>query len=220
VVKSRVVRWQRGYLTFGYWRGAALRAHWTLPVGAFVFGQGRFVPGFWLGFFLLVLIHEIGHAVLVLRRGHRPIAIDIHGLGGECRWAGDGTPMDRAVIAWGGVNAQAVALLATVAALALLGPPQTPFVAQLVSAFTATNVLTIAFNLLPFPPLDGARAWKLPGLLRARARAHQAVRRAAREELAEMRAREQAQPSPAVRAAVDEALRRLVAGDPDTRKRH
>jgi hypothetical protein len=71
-----------GYLTLGRWRTAPERVHWTLPVGALVFGQGRFVPGFWLGFLLLVLIHELGHAVLVRRYRHRVVSIDIHALGG------------------------------------------------------------------------------------------------------------------------------------------
>ena len=113
-----------GYLTLGRWRGAPVRAHWSLPLGALVFGQGRFVPGFWLGFFLLVLIHELGHAALVKRYGHRVVSIDIHALGGACRWSGEATAVDRARIAWGGVLAQGVALAIAAAALALAGPPK------------------------------------------------------------------------------------------------
>ena len=36
-----------GYLTLGTWHGARVRAHWTVAVGAAVFGRA-----------LLVLIHE------------------------------------------------------------------------------------------------------------------------------------------------------------------
>ena len=90
-----------GYLAIGRWRGAPLRLHWTLPVGALLFGQGRFVPGFWLGFFLLVFVHELGHAVLVRRYGHGVVSIDIHALGGVCRWSGEPTAIDRSRIAWG-----------------------------------------------------------------------------------------------------------------------
>jgi len=160
-----------GWLTLGRWRGAPVRAHWTLPIGALVFGQGRFVPGFWLGYFLLVLVHELGHALLVRRFRHRVVSIDIHALGGVCRWSGEATAIERAWIAWGGVLAEGVVLAATYGVLALAGPPDTLFLAQLAVAFTTGNLWLIALNLMPVPPLDGAEAWKLPGLL-ARRRRH------------------------------------------------
>jgi stage IV sporulation protein FB len=168
-----------GTLRLGSWRGVPVRAHWTLPLGAFVFGRGRFVPGFWLGFVLVVLIHELGHALVVRRFGLRVVSIDLHALGGECRWAGDPTPLQRARIAWGGVNAQLVALIVAVVVLAVLGPRGTPFVDDLADAFTFTNAYMIALNLIPIAPLDGAEAWKLPGLLRARARTRKSRREAA-----------------------------------------
>jgi Zn-dependent protease len=201
-----------GYLTLGRWRGAPVRAHWTLPVGALVFGQGRFVPGFWLGFFLLVLIHELGHAVIVRAHRHRVLSIDIHALGGVCRWSGDPTAIARARIAWGGVLGQGVTLFAAYVALALAGPPESAFAAQLARAFTATNIWLIAINLLPVPPLDGAEAWKLPGLL---ARSRKAARAASGFEQQRQAAsldRFTDEPDEAVKAAVDDALRRL--GEP------
>ena len=36
------------------------------------------------------------------------VSIDVHGLGGVCRWYGVPSPRWRAIIAWGGVLAQAV----------------------------------------------------------------------------------------------------------------
>ena len=145
-----------GYLAIGRWRGAPVRLHWTLPVGALVFGQGRFVPGFWLGFFLLVFVHELGHAVLVRRYGHGVVSIDIHALGGMCRWSGEPTAIDRARIAWGGVLAQAVAFVVATAAIALAGPPEGAFAGQLAAAFTVTNAWLMAINLIP------VRRWTAP----------------------------------------------------------
>jgi len=190
-----------------------VRVHWTLPLGALVFGQGRFVPGFWLGFFLIVFIHELGHAVLVWSCRQTIVSIDVHALGGACRWSGEPTRIDRARIAWGGVLAQGVALGATWAALALAGPPETAFGAQLVAAFTTINVWLIAINLIPVPPLDGAEAWKLPGLLarrRASRRAAAPAGQFAREKEAATLAQYGADPPEAVRTAVDDALRRLA----------
>ena len=208
----------RGYLTLGRWEGARVRAHWTLPLGALVFGGGRFVPGFWLGFFLLVLIHEVGHALLVRRRGYRVVSIDIHGVGGECRWQGEATPIHRAQIAWGGVHAQLLAFAVAAGVMAVVGEPRDVFTAELASAFTTTNVMLIALNLIPVPPLDGAEAWKLPRLLRERAarraaRAQGDVRTAVERELARLDASDRAAPASASGESVDEALRRL-AGPP------
>ncbi|HTA19582.1 MAG TPA: hypothetical protein VK989_09835 [Polyangia bacterium] len=205
-----------GYLQVGRWGGAPVRLHWTLPLGALVLGHGRFAPGHWLGFVLIVLIHEIGHAFVVRRQGHRVVSIEVHALGGLCRWAGDVTAIQRARIAWGGVQAQLVALVIAAGATRVLGPPPPRFTADLASAFIYTNLCLVAINLIPVPPLDGAEAWKLPGLLRARSRARRsrvktdATQSAARE-LARLDAREGALPADTA-AAVDARLRELAGG--------
>ena len=155
----------RGSFTVARLRGIPIRLHWTVPIGALVFGGFRFAPGFWAGFLLLVLIHELGHAVLVRAFRLRVEGIDITGFGGLCHWSGRATATERGFIAWGGVVAQALLLAGTFAGLALLGKPRTPFVAELVSVFTFTNLWLIALNLLPVPPLDGHEAWKLIGHL-------------------------------------------------------
>jgi Zn-dependent protease len=207
---------KNGYLTLGRWGGAPVRTHWTLPLAAFIFGQARFVPGFWVGFFLVVFIHEVGHALVVRRFRHKVISIDIHGLGGLCRWAGDATAIQRATIAWGGVNAQAVALLVAVVAMMLFGRPLTDFGAQLANAFTVGNAWLIGINLIPVPPLDGAEAWRLPRLLRDRRRRRTAApagapsRKSIERELAALDASERA-PSPEATAAADAALQRIMS---------
>jgi Zn-dependent protease len=152
---------EHGYFQLGRWRGVPVRVHWTLPLGALFFGGMRFVPAFWIGFFVLVLIHELGHAALVKRFGHAVLAVDITGFGGLCRWRGYATERQRSIIAWGGVVAQAVALVATLLLLAIFGWPHSWFLAQLANVFVYTNLWLIGFNLLPIPPFDGAQAWAL-----------------------------------------------------------
>jgi Zn-dependent protease len=203
-----------GYLTIGRWRGAPVRLHWTLPLVALMFGQGRFVPGFWLGFVLIVLIHELGHAIMVRRFRCAVMSIDVHGMGGVCRWSGSPTAIQRAWIAWGGVLAQLVALAAAYVAVALAGPPGTLFTMHLAAAFTTTNVWLIALNLLPVPPLDGAEAWKLPGLLRRRRRrGHGSGTGFASEREVATIDRYADDPPEDVRARVDDALRRIAGED-------
>ncbi len=112
----------RGYLRVARFRGSPVRVHWTTPVGALVFcgtvlGFG-FAPAAWGAFVVLLLVHELGHAVVVRRCGLPVRSVDIHGLGGICRYEGHPGEVDRAKIAWGGVVAQALLLVAT----ALLRP--------------------------------------------------------------------------------------------------
>jgi len=204
-----------GYLNLGRIAGARVRAHWTLPVGALVFGGGRFDLGYLAGFVLLVLVHEVGHAVVVRKCGHRATALDVHGMGGLCHWAGDPTALDVALIAWGGVWAQALLYLATFAATLLLGTPRQPFFAELWAAFTWTNVWMMALNLVPIPPLDGAEAWKLFPLMwrRAQARAQErrlVARYRARKALAELEAAERRAPASEIAPEVEEMVSRLA----------
>ena len=103
---------QNGYWTVGRVRGVPVRLHWTIPLGALLFGGGRFVPAFWFAFFLIVLVHEFGHALVVQYYRHRVVSIDVTGFGGLCHWSGSPTRFERAAIAWGGVLAQAVLLAA------------------------------------------------------------------------------------------------------------
>jgi Zn-dependent protease len=210
----------RGYLEVARWGGAPVRLHWTLPLGALVFSMGRFAPGAILGFVLVVLIHEVGHALVVRRHRLRVLAIDVHALGGVCHWQGDATPIVRARIAWGGVNAQLVAFGAAVLALWALGDPTTRFTADLAHAFTTMNMWMVALNLVPVRPLDGAEAWKLPALLRARSKARAAstaARSAAQARSAAARTLELIDASdrdvPEETAAAVDARLRELAGD-------
>ena len=151
-----------GYWTAFHLRGIPIRFHWSVPAGALFVSGLTIRPGVWVGFLALVLIHELGHAVLVRRQGLNVIAVDVHGLGGVCRYSGFRvTPVQRSIIAWGGVLGQA--LLAGVGfGLAAYSPLLgSPFVAQLISVFTWFNLFLIVLNLLPFPPFDGAEAWQL-----------------------------------------------------------
>jgi Zn-dependent protease len=170
----------------GRYRGAPIRLHLSLVVGALLFSRGRWEPGAWLGFTLVILLHELGHAVLVARYRLKVEAIDLHALGGECSYSGDVTPWRRSVIAWGGVAAQAALLVATVSLLALGIWPDDRFWRALLGSFLWPNAFNIGLNLLPVAPLDGSRAWQLfPRLLarrrgRRRAQAAAAVRAEAR----------------------------------------
>jgi Zn-dependent protease len=153
--------------------------HWTTPLGAFIFTRLEFVPVIWFGFALIVLVHEFGHALMVRRCGATVLSIDMDGLGGSCSWEGEVSPLQRALIAWGGVLAQLVLFAGVRAADTLTGWPAAPGGVQLFSMLTTTNLRIAAFNLIPFPPFDGWQAWRLIPLayMRLRRRSQTAWRR-------------------------------------------
>ncbi|MFO0729041.1 MAG: hypothetical protein U1E65_35000 [Myxococcota bacterium] len=152
-----------GFFRLGAIRGAPILLHFTYFIGAAFFCRASL--GRWIAFFFLILIHELGHAVLARWSGHPVVAIEIHGLGGLCRYAGYSTPFDTALIAWGGVWAQGIVYIAA-SLVEDLGPPLPAGLAyDVLSGLTHTNVSIMLFNLIPIPPLDGAEAWKLFRLL-------------------------------------------------------
>ncbi|MEZ4299924.1 MAG: hypothetical protein R3B70_33560 [Polyangiaceae bacterium] len=154
---------ENGYFRIGRFGGAPVRIHWSAPLGAFFFGGFRFAPAAWGAFILIILIHELGHAALVRRFRLEVSRVDVHGIGGVCCWHGYPTPMQRALIAWGGVFGQAV-LLAIAFPLLFVLPPTTPdWAMDIVHACTRTNLYLMAINLLPVPGFDGAEAWKIFG---------------------------------------------------------
>jgi hypothetical protein len=106
--------------------------------------------------------------LLVRAVGFRITGVDVTGFGGQCRWRGKADALDHAIIAWGGVLAQSLLLVATLLVTVVFGRA-TGHAASLVEhAFIEINLWILAINLLPFAPLDGARAWGLFSELRAR----------------------------------------------------
>lgn len=154
----------RGAVTLFRYRGVPIRAHWTLPLVALLMGGLRFAPGAWGGWILVVLLHEMGHAFWALRYRMEVREILLHGFGGHCAYAGLPSPRERAVVAWGGVMAQAI-LFAIALPVSALVPAPNAHVADLYSVLTASNLYVALLNLLPIRPLDGAEAWKLVPLL-------------------------------------------------------
>ena len=155
---------ERGALSLGRIAGVAVRLHWTAPIGAFVLTGFHFDPLGWLCFFGVVLVHEVGHALVVKACRATPVAIDLTGFGGLCHWRGEVSAVGRASIAWGGVWAQLM-LLAIGEACLWLDPPLGLTGWRLLAAATSSNAWLMALNLVPIAPLDGAEAWRLPVLL-------------------------------------------------------
>jgi len=174
----------KSWWSLGRVRGVPVRLHWSALLGAVFFSGLRFAPGAWLGFVVVILVHELGHAFVVKATRQRVHGVDIHGFGGECHWSGNATPLQKSLIAWGGVAAQLVLFAVAMVVKLAIAPALAPtllgfFLADFFYALTWSSLMLAALNLLPIPPLDGAQAWKLPGLLRDAWR-RRSVRRAER----------------------------------------
>jgi Zn-dependent protease len=146
-----------GWLTISRMRGAPVRVHWSTPVAILILSRFALAPLAWAAAAALILVHEIGHAILVWRFKYEVVSIDISGVGGRCVYAGDPTRWEASAIAWGGVLAQSAVLVAALAVNAIGILP-----ASMGDVFLVSNALLIALNLLPIPPLDGELAWHLP----------------------------------------------------------
>jgi len=160
----------RGWLTLGSFKGAPIRLHWSIVVGALLWSRFTFRPVMWLAFVALILVHELGHALLVLRYRLGLSEIAVHGAGGYCMHQRAGSRFEESAIAWGGVLAQLLVLLAAGVALLVLGPPATSAAADASYVLIDANLWLIAINLIPIGPLDGAKAWPLVGMLFSRFR--------------------------------------------------
>jgi Zn-dependent protease len=170
-----------GYVTIGRWRRAPIRIHWSALLGALVWTGGDLSLPRCLTFVAIILVHELGHALLVRRARASVVEIRVHFMGGECQWAGRVSPLERSVIAFGGVWAQLLLALGAVV-FARVAPPtmMTRGAMAVLDMLTSWNLFNAAFNLLPIAPLDGAEAWKLFPRLYQRLRLARLERKRAR----------------------------------------
>lgn len=149
-----------GWVKVGRFGRAPIRVHWTTPIGVFVLTGLSFNPFDWIAVLLLLLVHEMGHAFLARRYRLHLLSIDLNALGGACRIAGDPTLSEAATVAWGGVVAQALLLVAALVVRGILH-----WVTGVFDGFfdvlITTNLVLIVLNLLPIRGLDGALAWRL-----------------------------------------------------------
>lgn len=144
--------------------GVPVFLHWSIPLGLALASGFGFEPLGWLGWAIVVLGHELGHLAL-LRWCRVPVYfIGIHGFGGLVAFSGSARPYQRAVVAWGGVLAQLGIFVLAIAFAKLGVVPDYLTASSLYWMLVPVNLLFIIINLIPWEPLDGAMAWRLPRL--------------------------------------------------------
>ncbi|MGZ5061973.1 MAG: hypothetical protein ACXWAU_08890 [Usitatibacter sp.] len=176
---------EQNYWELGRWGRIPVSMHWTVLITiAWLY--------LWLGdlvataiafaaFFVLLVVHEMGH-VAVLRRRKIPVeSITLYGIHGRTAH-GYASPGDEILVAWGGVAAQLVLLALALAASYTLDFSSLPAAAAVAGpilfVFVKLNIFVMVIALLPIGPFDGRAAWAAIPWIRASIRRR---RRAARE---------------------------------------
>jgi Zn-dependent protease/CBS domain-containing protein len=134
-------------------------------------------------FFLSILLHELGHAVVAIRNGIAIAGIDLWLFGGVAKMSQEtqSPGVEFRVAAAGPAVTVVIAIFCTLLGMAAAGGPEEfwnamafdaegsagGFVAMM-SYLTSINVLLLLFNLIPAFPLDGGRiaravAWRVTG---------------------------------------------------------
>ncbi len=175
----------QNYWQLGTWRRVPVAMHWTVLI-AFAWMYLIFwnLLGTLIGaaaFFVLLVVHELGH-VFVLRRRKIPVErITLFGIHGETAHGYAG-PAGEILVAWGGVAAQAVLLALALAAKHTIDFSGIPLAAVIMGpvlfVFIQLNVFVMVIALLPIGPFDGTAAWGAIAYWRAASRRR---KRAARE---------------------------------------
>lgn len=147
-----------GSLRLGRYLGIPVRAHWSMALVAVLFGVSladRFglVGGIvaMVAFFVSILAHEFGHALVARRYGVNTESIDLWALGGVARLDRE-PPTPRA----DGFIAGAGPLVSLAIGVVTFG---TAFVfsSGVLAWVGFVNLALAVFNMLPGAPLDGGR---------------------------------------------------------------
>ena len=154
--------------------GTPVSLHWTvLVIAALILGGAVKYPIMnlvgltsWLG---VILLHETGHMVAARRKHCQVDSIDLYPILGLTRYQQPWSDMDECLIKWAGVIAQAIVAVPIVVIVSILGYTRFEPVNAALAIWGFFSLGVAIFNLLPFPPLDGAIAWRIVPLLLRRA---------------------------------------------------
>jgi stage IV sporulation protein FB len=167
-----------GELVIGRFDHAPVSVHWSaLLAFPFAWAATGSVLGGLVGFaayVALMLVHELGHAVTARANGLRVISIQAFWLHGSCTYESARAGAADLAVAWGGVAAQFLLFLIALALAksTVVITDEIPSLLQpLFFVWIPLNLLSIFYNLLPIPPLDGAKAWAVLPLMWRRATA-------------------------------------------------
>jgi stage IV sporulation protein FB len=147
-----------------------VRVHWSVllaaPIG-WAFTRDTFgAVAIFVSFILLMLAHELGHALIAKRMGFRVSHVDVYALHGDCHYENFSGPnsIEHYMVSWGGILVQIFLLFIFGSAYAVVITASSramDYLAPIIFVFTWLNLLLMVGNALPLPRLDGYYAWRL-----------------------------------------------------------
>ena len=155
------MRFEKYSLIIDLWENVPIRLHWSILPLAVILTGFKYYPSYLIAFLVLIIIHEIGHALVVRFYRFNVHELFIHGFGGTCFWSGSSTIFQECLIAWGGVFAQFLVFLFFNFSPYFIDYPKNAVIEPIFRVFIGTNLLIVLINLIPFEPCDGAQAWKI-----------------------------------------------------------
>lgn len=166
--------------SLGTWKRVPVSMHWTvLLVFAWMYLVFMDVALMLMSIpfiFLILAVHELGHVVALRRRRIGVTGVTLWGIHGETSYNEYAAkPGDVVMVAWAGVIAQLVLMLAALAAHAFVPWGSIPFGAQLDTVMYVVlvklNIFLMIIALLPIGPFDGHAAWQVLRRSRAKTKA-------------------------------------------------
>jgi len=156
--------------------GAPVYIHWSALVviaAIFLFSlsspiYGAIAVASYLG---IIVVHEIGHAIVAMKLKYGVTAIKIGAVHGLCEYEEPYSEWEDVIIAWGGVAAQVVVALFVLTIAALYTGDSYGYFGPVVAFLGYINLVIAAVNLAPSPWLDGYKTWRIVPLLEGRSRA-------------------------------------------------
>jgi Zn-dependent protease len=133
-----------------------------------------------ISYVAIIVIHEVGHAVIASRLGYEVSAIRIGLLHGRCEYEHPNSAWDASLVSWGGILAQLFIAALVFAIAAALPGKLSDFFGPIVIFLGYINIVIAAINLTPRAPFDGHLAWCIFPAMIDEFRGEIVVRRAVR----------------------------------------
>jgi Zn-dependent protease len=109
----------------------------------------------------VLIVHESGHLLMARLKGYDALSMELYPFSGFARFERPSSRFDWALIAWGGVLAQAIVGIPVFLYVVVWG--YTPFepLNAVLAVLGGFSLFVALLNLLPVGPLDGTVAWDL-----------------------------------------------------------
>lgn len=145
-------------------RGVDVYVHWTLflIVAVLLWRPPRAMAATFAGigsYLGLLLLHESGHLLVARIKGYEAFSVALYPIFGLATMELPESRLDRALIAWGGVLAQAAVAVPILLGVSIAGYPSSEALSAVLLILGGYSLASAGFNLLPIRPLDGATAW-------------------------------------------------------------